>query len=210
MRLLSLIKAFLLISLSVLPFDRSVFAELGGFECARVGLSAVAEDRASGFSCLEIRQRFSIGGTCMLREYDDGFGWYYSGVAYATAGRLDLVGGALGLDILAGLHYSRLEGGYLFSDFVIGAQFDSDCTFWLERDYIGLSGALGVGNGFTVAWAEIETKPLEKLSFGAGIHYDGELYNWSEPLPFQDTSSWPDRWNGGVNYYLFVGYKIEM
>ncbi len=210
MRQFPLLIVLAVIAASSHGYERKIAIHAGGPSAFRGGFEAVVEEPALGFEWIELRPRYSIMLLGQFRDYDDGFGWYSSATALAGAGRADLVGGLFGLDVITGIHFSRLEGGYKFADLVLGLRVASDLTFWKDSEFVSGELAILFGNGFSSGWAQIELRPFERFSVIGGAHYDGELANWGEPLPFQTPESWPDRWDGGVNLFLAIGYRFNL
>ncbi|HHS50132.1 MAG TPA: hypothetical protein ENN07_03360 [candidate division Zixibacteria bacterium] len=108
------------------------------------------------------------------------------------------------------MHYSRIEGAYRFADFAFGVRASSNITFWLERELVRGEFAYLAGNLFDVMWGTLALSPMKNFAIGAGFHRDGELTEWGKPLPYQSPEDWPDKWDGGVNYFIFVGYSLEL
>ncbi len=207
--LLASIFAILTITATIYAFDRSIEVDIGGFDGLRFEIEAEVEEPQGAFEWIELRPRYALLGIGQIRDYGED-GLYYNIIPMATAGGIDLAGGLVGLDLAVGLHLSEIRDNYRFHDLIIGLKFSSNYTFWLEREYIGAEFTIAMGNGFVAGWGEIVSNPWDNLTIGAGMHYDGELDHWGEPLPFQDEQSWPDRWNNGLNYYLTIGYIFDI
>jgi|GEM_PF-1855775 len=184
-------------------FDRSIAVGLSGLECIRPSAEAVVEQPRDDFRWLEARWRYSLGGAAVFRDYeDDDYGLYSSGAIYGTIGRIDIIGGFIGLDFAAALHLSRIKGGYEFTDIVAGTHIYADYTFWADRTCFETDMTFLIGSDFLVAWGGVNAYPLKNLSLGAGVHYDGELDHWG------DTPFLEDYWENGLNLYLSIGYRF--
>jgi len=186
-------------------FEKSITAGLSGYKAFRPYIEATVEQPRGEFSWINTRRRYTVGSTALFRDYNnDHYGLYTSGALYATLGSIEVIGGLMSFHIATGIHISRIEEGYEFTELVAGFRFDSNCTFWAQKNHFRVSGVFLVGNDFLVLWTGVDLFPIKNLAIGVGLHYDGELDHWGE-TPFLE-----DYWGNGVNYYFSIGYKFDI
>lgn len=191
-------------ALSIFGFSRSLEIGVAAFRGTGASITAIAEEPSVGFEWIEIRPKYSMMGKFFVRDYDDDYGAYTMAQVIGAVGNFEMVGGLFQYQMAAGAHISRLEGGYEYVDFVAGVRFVGDYTFFLDRPWVVLDGAMLTEGSLLVAWGELIVYPHPQLSIGFRLDYDGDLDAWG------DAPIVGDEWDNGMNVAITAGWRFDI
>jgi len=206
MKKFAVISLLLFLISSTFSLDRRIRCGVSGANCLRLYGEASVQGYGNRSELMEFHQRYALGAYSIFREYrDDNLGLYNSTAIYGDLGSLDIIRGFLSLSFSAGAHLSRIEDGYNCSELLIGGATHFDFTFWKDRSIVYSDFHFLWASNFLVGWGTLSFSPLENVEIGCGLHYDGELDNWGNDLPFLE-----DKWNRGINYFALLGYNFDL
>ncbi len=193
-----------LYAISATGFQRQLEIGVAALKGTGASITAIAEEESGGFEWAEYRPYYSLSGRFFIRDYEDEYGTYTLAQIIGSAGNIEFIEGALRFQASAGAHISRMEGGYEYVDFVVGARITSDCTFFLDRSWVIFDGALLTESKVMVGWGELRFYPHRQFGIGFRIDYDGDLDTYGE-APILD-----DPWNNGLNLEITATWILNV
>lgn len=194
----------LLAALLCYGFERKLQIGVAALKGTGASVTAIAQEKTADFEWAEYRPYYSLSGRFFFRDYEDVYGTYSMAQVIGTGGNLEIVGGFIRFQIAAGAHISRLDGAYEYVDFVAGPRVFADYTFFLDRPWFVLDGAMLTEGKVLIAWAELRLYPHEQLAIGMRLDYDGDLDAWG------DAPYLVDDWNNGMNLEITASWTLDI